>query len=355
MRRRIAPRTLGLVLLLSLPALLLASVVGGETGRYELSAVLRGGLSLAGLAAPLDGVHQAIVELRLWRALTAAGVGAALGLSGALVQGLFRNGLAAPSIIGVTGGASLGATVAILLLSGYGPALLTVRDTGASTLLVPLFGFVGALGTALLVTALAAPRGRVSVPTLLLTGIAVNTLIAGVLSLVSSLLLDDWQVSRAILSWTFGTLDDRSAFHALTVWCGLAVAALVVPFVAWELDLLAGGEADATALGVDTRRVRLLSLAAAALAAAAAVAVAGQIAFVGLIVPHLVRLTSGSRHRTLLPLSVLAGAVFLLGVELLNQTLLARRALPPGVVMSLVGGPFFLVLLVTHRREIESW
>ena len=352
---RIPARTLGVTLLLALPVMLILSVRLGVTATLGTGQVIDGVLAVLGLGEPLPPTLQTIVELRLWRALTAAGVGAALAFSGALIQGLFRNGLAAPSIIGVTGGASLGATVAILLLGGYGPALLAVRDSGMLTLLIPVFGFVGAAGAVLLVATLSSRGGRFSVPTLLLTGIAVNACIAGVLSLISSLLLDDWDVSRAILAWTFGTLADRSLFHVMTVWVALGLSVLVLPFVTWELDLMQGGEEDASALGVDTRRVRLLSVAAAALAAAAAVSVAGQIGFLGLVVPHLLRQLSGARHRSLLPLSLPGGAVFLLGVELLNHGLLAERALQPGVVMSLVGGPFFLALLAWNRREVDSW
>lgn len=354
-RPPLSARRLALLLLIALPLLLVLSVRVGATGQYRLGSVLQGALASLGWGTPLDPLSQQIVEWRLWRALTAAGVGAALAFSGALIQGLFRNGLAAPSILGVTGGASLGATAAILLLGGYGSALMAVRDAGRLTLIVPLFAFVGAVGAVLLVMAVAAPRGRMSVPTLLLTGIAVNTCIAGLLSLISALVLDDWEVSRALFAWTFGTLDDRSVYHALTVWSGLALAVLVVPFVAWELDLLQGGEDDARALGVHTLRLRRLCVVAAALAAASAVSVAGQIAFVGLVVPHLLRLLTGRRHRSLLPLALLGGAVFLLGVDLVNRWWLMERALPPGVAMSLVGGPFFLMLLVWNRREIETW
>ena len=353
--RPFSPRLLGVGLMLALPFLLLVSVRVGVTGVLDLEGTLQGLGAVLGLGEPLGGTAQTILELRLWRVLTTAGVGAALALSGSLVQGLFRNGLAAPSLLGVTGGASLGATIGILLLGGYGPALMAVEDAGVRTFVVPVFGFAGAFGAVLLVAALASRAGRFSVPTLLLTGIAVNTCIAGVLSLLSSLLLDDWEVSRAILSWTFGTLADRSAWHVATVWAGLGLSALVVPFLAWELDLLQGGEEDAQGLGVDVRRVRLLAVGAASLAAASAVAVAGQIAFLGLVVPHLLRLLSGSGHKGLLPLSLPGGAVFLLGVELLNRGLLAERALAPGVVMSLVGGPFFVLLLLLAKRESETW
>lgn len=360
-------RTLGITLVAALPLLVLLSVRVGVTGVLDLSQTLQGVGAALGLGAPLEERLQIIVELRLWHALTAAGVGAALSLSGVLIQGLFRNGLAAPSVIGVTGGATLGATAAILLMSGYGPAFLTslgdahepalatLRHAGLLTFLVPAFGFIGAVAVVFLVAGLSSRAGRFSVPTLLLTGIAVNTCIAGVLSLVSSLLLDDWDVSRAIFVWTFGTLADRSIYHVLTVWSGLALAVAVVPFVAWELDLLAGGEEDASSLGVDVKRVRLLSIGAAALAAASAVAVAGQIAFLGLVVPHLLRMLCGARHRALLPLAIPGGAVFLVGIELLNHALLARHALRPGVVMSLIGGVFFLCLLAFNRREVDQW
>jgi iron complex transport system permease protein len=157
------------------------------------------------------------------------------------------------------------------------------------------------------------------------------------------------------LAWTFGTLEDRSAVHAATVWIGLLLAAIVVPFVAWELDLFQAGEEDARALGVRTGRVRVLCVAGAALSAAAAVAVAGQIAFVGLIVPHLVRLMVGRVHRAVLPLSVLLGAVFMLGVDTGQRALLGEQALPPGVTMALVGGPAFIVLLLLARREVDAW
>jgi len=348
-------RHLGLFLLVALPPLLLLSVRVGTTGVLDLGATLDGLRAVAGWGEPLPGTLQTILELRLWRALTAAGVGASLALSGVLVQGLFRNGLAAPSLLGVTGGAALGATGALLLFGGYGPALLTLHDAGLRTLLVPLFGFLGALGAVLLVAALSSRAGRFSVPTLLLTGIAVNTVIGGLLSFVSAMLLDDWDISRAIMAWTFGTLADRSGWHVLTVWSGLAIASACLPFLAWELDLLQGGEDDARALGVDTGRVRLLAVVAAALSAAAAVAVAGQIAFLGLVVPHLLRLLCGPRHGALLPLAVPGGAVFLLAVELVNHAALAERALPPGVVMALIGGPFFLALLAWNRREVETW
>lgn len=353
-RVRIAPAPLGVALLASLAVILTLSICAGSTW-LEPGVVFRGLLALAGGGAPLDEPLQTIVELRAWRALTAGGVGASLALSGGLIQGLFRNGLASPSLLGVTGGASLGAAIAILLVGGYAPRLVLETGAGVGALLIPVFGFIGALGTVALVAFLASSRGRISVTTLLLVGIAVNMCIAGVFAAIQSISLENWEVSRAIMAWTFGTLDDRSAIHTATAAGGLLLAAAVIPFVGLELDLFKGGEEDAQSLGVDTGRVKLLCLAGAALAASTAVAVAGQIAFVGLVVPHLVRLTSGSRHRALLPLCIVGGAVFLLGTDLLQRALLGEGAMQPGVMMSLVGGPFFMVLLVRHRREVGGW
>ena len=353
-RRRLLPPLLGALLLIALPLLLVWSLRTGVAGGHDLSTLLRGVLAAMGAGPRLPGTTQTIIELRLWRALTTAGVGAALSLSGALLPGLCRNPLASPSVLGVTSGASLGATLAILALGGYGPLLLSGLAGGASVL-VPAAGFLGAAGVVTLVVLLAGAGGRGSVPALLLLGLAVNTCLAGLLALISALVLADWEVSRAILAWTFGSLDDRAPQHAATVWIGLAVACVAVPFVAWELDLLAAGEEDARALGVHTARVRRIVVLASSLSAAAAVAVSGQIAFVGLVCPHLVRLLSVRSHKALLPLSALLGACFLLGIDTSQRALLGDRALPPGVAMSLVGGPFFLGLLLTHRRELDTW
>ena len=136
---------------------------------------------------------------------------------------------------------------------------------------------------------------------------------------------------------------------------GLTLAAAAIPFTARELDLFGGGEEDAEAMGVNTTRVKLLAIGAAALAASCAVAVAGPIAFVGLVVPHVLRLSCGTSHRRLLPLSLLGGAVLMLGADYLNRGLLSQADLQPGVLMSLIGGPLFLFLLVRGRTELATW
>jgi len=250
----------------------------------------------------------------------------------------------------------LGAITALLFVGGYGPRLLVDPRTPIAALVaIPVCALVGALVVAFVVYRLASSQGRVSIPTLLLVGLATNTFLGGVQQLVQMLVVNDGDVSKSILLWTFGTLDDRQGWHAAVAWSGTLVAAAVIPFVAWELDLMQPGLEDAEALGVDTARVKVLALVAASVAAAASVAVAGQIAFVGLIVPHVVRLATGSSHRTLLALSTLAGASFLLLADAGSRWLVPDLALQPGVVMSLVGGPFFVWLLWSKRRELAVW
>lgn len=355
---RLSPRgngTLAVGLVLVWILLVLLSVRIGWTGAFELRSVLRGAAACFGLTTPLEGVQQDIVRIRLWRALTAGAVGGSLALAGAYLQGLFRNGLASPAVVGVTAGSVLGASIAIALIGGFAVELVPMRAGMVSPVLVTVFAFAGAIGVSFLVVSLASTGGRLSIPTLLLAGIAMNTLIAGLLAALQSITLKDYEVSRAILAWTFGTLDDRSGWQVALVWGGLAVAAAAVPFVALELDLFAGGEEDAQALGVDVQRVKLLVLVAAALATSVAVSVAGQIAFVGLVVPHVVRMVSGASHRAVLPLSLLVGAVFLLGCDLVQRWWLPDTGLRPGVVMSLIGGPVFIGLLLKNRKLLTTW
>ncbi len=353
--RRLSPGRLGLLLGGILAVLFVYAVRSGSTGLHDWDTTWQGVSSLLGFGDPLPGSLQTIVELRLFRALVALGVGAALALSGGLLQGVFRNDLASPSIIGVSAGAALGASLAILVIGGYGPQFFLEEFAGVAPLFVSAAAFLFALGTVWLVTRLATTGGRISVPTLLLTGIALNAIISGLLAAIQSLVLQDYEVARAIISWTFGTLDDRTGYHVALIWTGVALSASVIPFVSVELDLFAGGEDDARSLGVHTQRTKNLALLSAALAAGVAVAVAGQIAFLGLTVPHLLRMLVGRGHRALLPLCLLGGPTFLLGADLAQRWLLGTGALQPGVVMSLIGGPFFLFLLVRNRAKIQAW
>lgn len=330
------------VLLVAVPVLLVLMTCGGGIDW------LTPGRLLAALRGELTGTELALVRLRWWKAATTAVVGASLALSGALLQGLFRNGLASPSLVGISGGANLASSAALLGLTRV------TALAGAAPVLVPVAGFIGALGAGSLVATLARRNGRLSIPTLLLTGLAVNAFLAGLLAALQSLSLAQPDILRELLSLSFGKLDDRNGGHALTGLVGLVVGLLVLPFVARSLDLLQAGEEDAASLGVDVPRVQATCLAAACLAASCAVAVAHQVPFVGLMVPHLLRRLVGPGQHVLW-LAAPAGAVFLLLTELVQVRVFGLGVLQPGVVLSLLGGPFFLLLLREQGRELRSW
>jgi heme transport system permease protein len=354
-RLRARPVLVGLLLALGSAFCFLWALAHGSARALSWGEVARGCRATLGLGAPLEGADQTILGLRALRAATALFVGGSLGLSGALLQGLFRNALASPGVLGVTSGASLGASLALAAIGGFGPGLVLEGGPALAPLFVTGGALLGALAVLLLLVLVAGGGGRLSVPALLLAGMAMNALCAGLLAALQSLTLSDFEVARALFAWAFGTFDDRSAPQVVLVGAVFLAGCAAVPFVARELDLFAGGEEDAAALGVSVGKLRLGVLILAAALAGAAVAVAGQILFVGLIVPHVVRLVTGSRHRTLLPLSALGGALFVLGTDALQRALLPDIDLRPGVVMSLLGAPFFLSLLVQKRGEMRSW
>ncbi len=293
-------------------------------------------LGLSGRPAGVPRSTEVIVlELRLPRVVLAAVVGAALAASGTVFQGLFRNPLADPAIIGVSSGAALGAILVIV----------TVGAGTLGTLGLPAAAFAGALLTAFAVYRLARIGPSVHVATLLLAGVATAAVISSAMSLVMSL---SGEQIRDIYAWLLGGLVAEGwrsvAIVTPAVVAGVALAALT----AHDLNLVALGEERAAQLGVEVDRLKRWAIAVGALLAAAAVSVAGVIGFVGLMTPHLLRLAIGADHRRLLPASLLAGGTLLVLADLAARTVLAPQELPVGVVTALLGGPFFLFLL---RRE----
>jgi iron complex transport system permease protein len=298
--------------------------------------VLAWKLGLTGHPPGVDRAAEVILlQLRLPRVALAVLVGAALGVSGMLFQGLFRNPLADPAVIGVSSGAALGAVVVIVL----GGAAV------AGGLAVTAAAFAGALLTALLVYGLARVGPAVQVATLLLAGIAVAATISALMSLVMSF---SGEEIRSIYFWLLGGLGAR----------GWSAVGIVVPFVVAgslasllltrDLNLMSLGEERAAQLGVGVASFKRRSIATGALLAAAAVSVAGVIGFVGLMTPHVLRLLVGADHRRLLPAVLLGGPLFVVLADLGARTVLAPEELPLGAITALIGAPFFLWLL---RRE----
>ena len=289
-----------------------------------------------------------LLAIRLPRAFAAMLVGAALAASGAALQGLFRNPLADPALIGVSSGAALAAVVAIVL----GGSIATLLPFLLASLLLPLAAFGGGLAATFVVYRIASRDGRTDVATLLLAGVAVNAMAgAGIGFMV---FLSDDQQLRDLSYWLLGSLGgitwDRMALAAPLILAGAAL----LPLFARHLNALLLGESEAVHLGFHVERTKRAIVVLAALATGTAVALTGVIGFVGLVVPHLVRLTAGPDHRLLMPASILSGASLLLVADLFARTLVLPAELPIGILTACVGGPFFLWLLL-RRRSRGGW
>jgi iron complex transport system permease protein len=281
-----------------------------------------------------------LLDVRLPRVVTGAFVGAGLALSGAALQALFRNPLADPGVIGVASGASLGAVAAMHL----GFAALEFWA-------VPVFAIAGAAVTAFAVYGIASRGGRLPVGTLLLAGVAVGSLASALTSLLLSLSLEEYEQGRQTFRWLMGGLEAKTWGEAALVVPTTLLGAVLVSASARELDALLLGEMQAAALGVDVPAVRRRLIFATSVIIGGAVAVSGVIGFVGLVVPHLLRLVVGPSHAVLLPACLVFGAAFVVGCDLLCRTVVAPEELRLGIVTASVGAPFFLFLLLSRRRE----
>jgi iron complex transport system permease protein len=277
-------------------------------------------------------------ELRLPRMLLATAVGGGLATAGAVMQGLFRNPLAEPGVIGTSAGAGVGAVFAIF-----------VGAAGRWSLSMVLFAFVGAVGGTLACVAIARRGGRMPMTSLLLAGLAVGSFAAALLSLM--LMNTSHYALRDMMHWLLGGLDGRSMTHVALALPPILLGCAAMFAFARTLDAMALGEDAASSLGVDVERARAALLALAALVTAAAVSVAGIVGFVGLVVPHLLRMVVGPRHATLLPASFLGGALLLTSADLAARSMGEWLEIRLGVVTALIGAPFFLVLLRRVVRE----
>lgn len=334
-------------LLAALLALLLVSFVIA-LGSGAVPVPLRSLLAVFGALVSgesLEGVPERVfVAIRLPRALLAALTGAGLGVAGAAMQGLFRNPLADPGLMGVTAGASLGAALMIVVV---GP-----RASGTSgslaLFLLPGAAFAGALAVTFLIWSFAQRAGAVRLTTLLLAGIAVNAVaFAGVGYL--TFLATDVQL-RELTSWNLGSLNGATWGAVLASSPFVLSCVLGLPRMARALNALALGEEDAAYLGIDVQRTKHVVLVLVSLGTGATVAFTGAIGFVGLVAPHLVRLTIGPDHRSLLPASALLGAIVLMLADTAGRVCAAPSELPVGVVTASLGAPFFLWLLKVARR-----
>ncbi|MEA2523290.1 MAG: heme transport system permease protein [Thermomicrobiales bacterium] len=336
------------VLLPSLGVLLLVAIVlSVGIGAVKLQPQQTVAIIAHHLGVELDVAYttqqDAIVwAIRLPRVVTAVLVGSALAVSGAALQGMFRNPLADPGLIGVSSGAALGAVTSVAL---------GISFLGLATM--PVAAFLGGMTTAITVYLISRHNGRTEIVTLVLTGIALNT-IAGAGTGLLTYVASDQQL-RAIVFWSLGSLGGATWKGVLATLPFVGVGLIFVPRWGQALNLFVLGEREAHHLGVDTERVRLELIVLTALMTGAAVAVAGVVGFVGLIVPHLIRLVAGPDHRIVLPASALFGASLLLLADLLARTIVAPAELPLGVLTALAGGPFLLVLMLRTRQAQGGW
>jgi iron complex transport system permease protein len=310
---------------------LVADWFGGETGEGALSARDR----------------IIIYDIRLPRVILGILIGAALAVSGAVMQGLFRNPLADPGLVGVSAGAGLGAiSVIVLGTTSLAPfvALLGIYA-------LPFAAFLGGLATTLILYRVATRRGQTSIATMLLAGIALGAM-AGAFSGVLVYIADDRQL-RDLTFWGLGSLAGATWTKIAAAAPIIVVALLTAPFLARGLNGLSLGEATAHHLGVPVQRLKNVAIVAVAAAVGSAVAVSGGIGFVGIVVPHLLRLLIGPDNRYLLPASALLGACLLLAADAVARTIVAPAELPIGIVTAAVGAPFFLWILLRRRGVLD--
>jgi len=288
-----------------------------------------------------------IVESTLWvvrfpRIAMALTVGAALAVAGAVMQAIFGNPLAEPGVVGVSSGSALGASIAIVLG-------VTAFGTGS----LAIFAFLGGLGATLLVYFVSRANGRTEVVTLLLTGIAINAFAGAGLAFM--LFVADSGSREQIVFWQLGSLNGSRWSEVVIVAIVGVIGTVIAVLLGKRYDLLALGERNARHLGVDVEHLRVGSIVLVALLTGVAVAFVGIIAFVGLVVPHVIRMAIGPSHRPLIVASAFGGGALLVFADLLARSVVPGADLPIGLLTSLVGGPFFFFLLFRQRRQSGGW
>ena len=346
--RRVSAQGLTILLWVSLPVAVMLGLNAG-TVNIPIDVIIQQSANLLLQSSSTDihtnQINTILFDIRLSRICLAFLIGAILAISGAVMQGLFRNPLAAPSLIGVSSGASVGASIVIVLAGTW---LQNNALLGLSV--VAVGAFVGSFLITLLVFRLSTSTLGTSVTTMLLAGIAISALAGAVNSLLSY--FADNEMLRQISIWQMGNLSTAN-------WARVSVVAVVAVFVlvlfpreSQSLNALLLGESEARHLGIDVQRVKKKLILLTTLGIGTAVAVAGMIGFVGLIVPHMVRLLIGPDHRWLLPVSALAGGILLLIADTLARVIIAPVELPTGILTAILGAPFFIMLLIQQRREL---
>lgn len=288
-----------------------------------------------------DSIRFIIFEVRLPRIILAVLTGSLLSMAGAVYQAIFQNPMADPYVIGISSGAAFGATIAIIFL----PPMMLLGNS-----IVSLAAFLSAILTSILVYFISKTKRGVDTFSLLLTGVVISTVLS---SFISLMMLAHQDEAMKIMTWTMGSFNAKSWNHVITILIPTVIGIFFTIYHGKDLNILVMGEEEAMTMGLDTKRLKRNMLLICALLTSIAVSVSGIIGFVGLIVPHFIRLIFGSEHKFLLKASFVFGAIFMLLSDTIARSLLGGFEIPVGIITSLIGGPLFLILLVRYRRNLK--
>lgn len=337
----------GIILIFMAVVLLVSMVFASSVGAVKVPLwdiyriVLNKTFSIVSAVDQISVSNSFIVwQVRLPRVVLSAMVGASLAVSGAVLQGIFRNPMAEPYIIGVSFGGAFGATLVILFGSGFGLI---------SSLSIPLFAFAGALATTMVVYRLSRVGGSIPISALILSGIAISSFLSALISLMMTLKSSDLYT---LIFWLMGGFSAKNWHHVAIIAPFILLSFPVVLVYSKDLNVMLLGGERAKQLGVDVDKVKKILIAASAMLAGAAVSVSGLIGFVGLIIPHTVRMIIGPDNRILIPSTALAGAIFLVMADTMSRIILAPKELPVGIITALFGAPFFIYLLRLRKDSL---
>lgn len=288
-----------------------------------------------------DSIRFIIFEVRLPRIILAVLTGSLLSMAGAVYQAIFQNPMADPYVIGISSGAAFGATIAIIFL----PPMMLLGNS-----IVSLAAFLSAILTSILVYFISKTKRGVDTFSLLLTGVVISTVLS---SFISLMMLAHQDEAMKIMTWTMGSFNAKSWNHVITILIPTVIGIFFTIYHGKDLNVLVMGEEEAMTMGLDTKRLKRNMLLICALLTSIAVSVSGIIGFVGLIVPHFIRLIFRSEHKFLLKASFVFGAIFMLLSDTIARSLIDGFEVPVGIITSLIGGPLFLILLVRYRRSLR--
>ncbi|NLM05509.1 MAG: iron ABC transporter permease [Tissierellia bacterium] len=344
MKKDFFPKLLLLLILVSIAILVSLHLGSVKIPILNTAKILLSTFPVLGEGIDLTGIDETeifiVLDIRLPRIIMAGLVGATLSLAGASFQAVFNNPMADPYILGVSAGAALGATVGIVLGVGtFGFAAISV------------FAFTGAVLSSLLVFSLGRIGGKINTVSVLLAGVVVGAILSSVTNFI--MMMNQDNIHR-IIAWTFGSFSAVTIEEVKYGWIFFVIGIILIMSLAKELNALVLGEELAQTMGINTERTKLLVLGVSSLMTAMAVSISGIIGFVGLVVPHLMRIIFGSNHKRLMPATVFGGAFFLIFSDTISRSLLETQEVPVGIITSLLGGPFFIYLLRNSKKKTEG-